>query len=183
MMPSDNREKNPADAEGLFRSLVGGLISHLDAEIVLYRVFESVVRKERDILLHPSPDIVHVNNLSKEECLLKARELETARMRIIGEIASLFNKPQSAITISFLLPCLEKEQREALRSRQQALLTLAADVKRINDTNGDIADSALANVKKSFNFINNLKAMHAGYMQTGKTAFGSRNGMLLCQEV
>jgi hypothetical protein len=184
MMPlSSTTENDRTDAEGLFRNLVDSLIFHLDREIALYREFRVVVYKERDVLRRPSPDVVQAINASKEACIRKARDLETARMRIITNIAALFNKKASEITISFLLPCLEKGQRDILRLRQEVLLSLAADVRKANENNWNVVDNSLASVKKSFHFINNLKAMHSGYLKSGKTGFGGVNGMLLCQEV
>ncbi len=184
MVPLSNTTQNDqTDAEGLFRNLVDSLIFHLDMEIALYQEFRVVVCRERDVLRRPSPDVFLAINASKEECIRKARDLETARMRIIKNIALLFNKKASEITISFLLPCLEKGQRDILRLRQEVLLSLAADVRKANENNWNVVDNSLASVRKSFNFINNLKAMHSGYMKSGKTCFGGANGMLLCQEV
>jgi hypothetical protein len=182
-MPSlDIAPDNDLAMEGVLKKLIDSLLLHLAREISLYEELREIVCAEREMAQRPSLDSLQSGNNKREACIVKARTLEDARMKIIKKLAAFFNQKEEVINISFLLPHVEEGQREKLRLRQERLSALIAEVRKAQETNRNVVAFLLSRVKSSLDFINDLQGMKSGYLKSGKMRSGRQNGVMLSQE-
>jgi len=142
------------------------LESSLDDLIKVYRHLLNVVRQERQILIAAKLDDLNENNRNKETTLVRASQLEEARIKITAELTASEGLDQPTKLLD-LARHVGGEIGDRLRSRQSVLELLLKRVRDHNQQNETLVNSALDAITGGIGSIRDLLKDKPTYKKTG----------------
>jgi len=113
---------------------------------------------------------------------LKSRILEEVRSNILKKIARHLDIDDNAVKLMSLANYAVIEQRQIIEDLKSDLVTIARDIRRMNDENKYILDISLNNIKGSLDFISSLIDRSGVYQGNGRIDEVQKNGRLLRTE-
>ena len=154
--------------------------------IGLHRRLMEAVRIEREALVSADLKGVQDTTLAKEGMIEQIRNLETARLKVMGVLAMAWKKPLRELSLPNVIIAIQgydPKAAEKLRSSQNALVML---IQRITDQNKE--NQVL--VEKFLGHLNNMKRNVLGeavprsnvYTPQGQRASGNPGARLISKE-
>lgn len=109
-------------------------------------VYEQVLaagQQKKSLLV--SADIQAMEQLNRQEAdlVVKVGNLETARTKLIREIAGLYNMPPQQLTLAVAQQLADRETSAQLCVLEQQLQQLITEIKSLNQLNGRLLQQAL----------------------------------------
>lgn len=172
----NSREDN--SCENIFASL----IEILRKELVVYQELKSTIVDEKIMLKKPTLDELNHNNARKENIILKARMLAEARTNILKKIARNFDINANSVILSHLIGYADNQQRAEIEEVRDALVLISREISGLNETNMNLLNVSMDNVKSSLDFINSIASSGSVYLQCGKVKALNKNGIYLHRE-
>lgn len=158
------------------------LVAHLEDLIKIYRHLLGVVRKEREILVSANIADLNENNKSKEAMLIKARDVEEARLNAAKALALSENLSENTKLLDFSRH-IGGETGERLRNIQSVLELLLKRVKEHNSQNEILVNSALNSITGAMGSIHDTLKDKPTYKKSGDiTSRPAGSGQLVSKE-
>lgn len=158
------------------------LESQLEDLVKVYRHLLGVVRKEREILIAANLDDLNENNRAKEAMLIKARQIESARLLAFRELTQLEGLSENTKLIE-LARVVGGDTGERLRNLQSVLELLLKRVREHNSQNEVLVQSALDSVTGAMGSIcNTLKDKPTYKKSGGVSSRPAESGQLVSKE-
>ncbi len=176
MILANCREEN--SCESIFTSL----IEILRKESFIYNDLKNCLINEKRLLIKPNLDELGHNNALKENIILKARMLEEARANILKRIARSLDISTNVVKLSQITSHAGLEQRKEIELLRDDLALIAREINALNQTNKDLLDASMGNIKSSLDFISSIMSSESVYMGCGKLKPAHNNGMYLHKE-
>jgi hypothetical protein len=163
--------------------LVVQLEANLEDLIRVYRHLLGVVRREKEILILAQLNELNENNKAKELTLLKAKELEESRMKIVKDLAIQENLTGVTKLLDFARE-FGGEVGERLRRLHSVLDLLLKRVREHNQMNEKLVKSALENITGAIGSIRDTLKDKPTYKKGGAvTQRPAESGQLVSKEV
>jgi hypothetical protein len=172
----NSREEN--SCENIFASL----IEILRKELTVYQELKSSIVYEKKILKKPTLDELNHNNARKENIILKARMLTEARTNVLKKITRNLDINTRSVKLSQLISYAGNEQRAEIEELRDALVLISQEITCLNETNKNLLNVSMDNVKSSLDFINSITSLGSVYQQYGKIKSADKNGIYLHKE-
>ena len=170
------REENSTE------SVFTALIDILRKELAVYQELKNCLINEKRLLIKPNLDELNHNNALKENIILKARMLEEARASILKRIARNLDIKANVVKLSQVASHAGPEQRKEIELIRDTLALIAREINALNETNKDLLDASMSNIKSSLDFISSIMSSESVYLECGKMKSAHKNGMYLHKE-
>ncbi|MBX6350581.1 MAG: flagellar protein FlgN [Clostridia bacterium] len=139
----------------------------LDEELALYRdLYALGVQKGRAIEAADVQALARVVE-GELECLARLERAEARRAKASAELAASLGAAAEA-TLHEILRLLPQEEREALKERRFALLSVMDEVRRVSGANEELLRQSLAYVNFSLGLIQRAQAAADVYDRDGR---------------
>lgn len=158
----------------------------LDSLVKIYRHILDVVRKEKDYLVTADMAELAESNRAKEAMLLKVREFETQRVKLVRKMAAELEIEGSSPSLKELAIYFGGDRGDKLRNIQNVLDLLLKRVAEHNRQNDELVQSALRNVQGAMDSIKKtVSAEDKGtYQRKGELqSIGTGSGRFVSREV
>lgn len=139
------------------------LVHNLEDMTKLYRTLLDAVRKEKDFLIKTDIEKINLNNLLKEQTLMKIKSLDALRFNYASELAKLVGADFKEPRLLQMSQKIGGAEGDRLRSLHSTLEMITKRVVEINKENAIYAESALKNVDAA---MNNIKETFMGSQKT-----------------
>ncbi len=160
------------------------LETNLNAIVKVYRHLLNIVRQEKDILISANLDDLNENNHAKEVTLLKAKELEAARLKIVKELAAAEGLDPDSTKLMDFAKHYGGERGEKLMQVHAVLDLLLKRVRQFNEQNELLVNAALENITGGIQNIKDSISDKKNYKKGGKLQDTSTEaGQLVRREV
>lgn len=164
--------------ENIFASLV----EILRKELAVYQELKSTIVQEKKILQKPTLDELNHNNAQKENIILKARMLTEARTNILKKIALKLDINSKSVKLSQIIAYSDNQQRAEIEEVRDALVSISREIAGLNESNKNILNVSVHNIRSSLDFINSMMSSGPVYQQCGKIKSLDKNGIYLHKE-
>lgn len=135
-------------------TLTDNIISIITNQITLYEELLEISEEKKDALVNK--DTPALNTLvAKETGIVRLmQKLENAELRLLSDISLVINtNVQFARELIDLLP--KKEDKEAFQFLTEKRINIAVEIKKANEQNAKLLDSALTSVDFTLNLMYN----------------------------
>jgi hypothetical protein len=157
--------------------------TQLEDLVKVYRHLLGVVRKEREILIAANLDDLNENNKTKEAMLIKARQIEEARLTTVKNLTTLEGWSESTKLLD-LAKLIGGDSGERLRNLQTVLELLLKRVKDHNSQNEVLVKSALDNITGAIGSIRDTLKDKPTYKKSGGIeSRPTESGQLVSKEI
>ncbi len=116
-------------------SLINKLTETVSEEVKQYELFLQLLTEQQNHLVEN--DLNGLNNVIKqqEEAIVRSRDLEKIRMRVVNELSNHLDADPNDLTLSRITRDLSRPQAERLEAMQKRLLDLHAKINRVKSKN------------------------------------------------
>lgn len=187
-MPAADRtlslpESLPESSVEEIRILATSLLECLGKETQIYRQFIEVMKAEREILRKPSLETLSANNLKKERCLSKASHYERKRLETMQKLRrTLALGSNEELDPDLISSCAGIDIKQQLRDGNDALFSLAREVKDRTSRNKGLLKDYIACSRKTLLFTQKLTSSTMNYLSSGRLSMALPNGRLVNRE-
>lgn len=147
--------------------LLSQLEEVLKNEVALYSQILSIGRQKTDIIIKGKVNQLAILVEQEQEIVAKLAKLELSRDNVSSLIHKELQLPNKEITLTELLSHIDKSRADALKSKQQKLLDVLAELKTVNDENGKLINNSLDYIDFSINVLSNAANPGNNYTQAG----------------
>lgn len=160
-------------------SLIEDLINTLDLENEEYTELLRISHDKTPVII--AGDVAKLNDIIAEEQLHtdKVAALESRRIQVVNDIATVLNKDVDTLTIKKIIGLLkgqDKEQSALAKVHDKLKLTLN-DMVVVNEINKQLIEESLELVEFNINYLNSINQMPetANYTKDAYNASGISN--------
>lgn len=154
--------------------------------IGLHRQLLDTVRMEHDALVQADLKSIEECTFAKQALIEAIKQLETERLKAIGELAVLWKKAPSELTLSKIIIEVQGNDLKFADSLRSALNTLTIMVKRVaeqNDENRILVERCLEHIREmKKNVLGEATPKSDVYTAKGKKASNGASSRLLSKE-
>lgn len=160
------------------------LETNLNAIVKVYRHLLNIVRQEKEILIAADLEKLNENNHAKEVTLLKAKELEQTRLKIVKELAAAEGLDPEKTKLMDFARHFGGERGDKLMQVHSVLDLLLKRVRQFNEQNELLVNAALENITGGMQNIRDSISDKKNYKKGGKLQDSSTEaGQLVRREV
>lgn len=140
-------------------SLMENLIEVLNLQCEAYGELYKLSDEKTSIIV--KGDLALLTKITDDEQMAVSRvnQLDAKRAEVMGDIANVLNKDVNTLTLSSLIEMLSTrpDEQKALISAKENLLKVAADMKRVNERNGELLKNSLEMIEFDLNLMQAMK--------------------------
>lgn len=116
-------------------SLINKLTETVSQEVRQYELFLQLLTEQQNHLVENDLDGLNSVISQQEEAIVRSRDLEKTRMRVVNELSNHLDADPNDLTLSRITRDLSKPQAERLEAMQKKLLDLHAKINRVKSKN------------------------------------------------
>ena len=141
-------------------SLMENLVDILDQECNMFETLLGLSSKKTPIIIKGDLDELAKITDEEQRIVGSIQSLERKREVAMKDIANVLNKDVNSLKLTELIDVLEKrpDDQRNLASRRDRLVTVAGNVRRVNDQNQELLVSSLEMVQFEMNIIQASKS-------------------------
>ncbi len=158
------------------------LVEILRKELAVYEELKDAIDHEKIILQRPTLNELNHNNARKENIILKARMLIEARTNILNKIAVKLDINSKSVKLSQIIDYSDEKQKAEIDKIRDALVSISREINGLNESNKNILNVSVNNIRSSMDFINSMMSSGPVYQQCGKVKSLDKNGVYLNKE-
>ena len=159
------------------------LLRILERETELYRSMVAVIDKESNAAVRSDLNALSKSEAEKENMLVKIRQIEEERIRLVREIAETLGYPPRGFTITMIAELVGEPFTGRLSQAGTNLLTVLNTVKDANHRNKQLFEHSLELLRNSFNLLNELTGSDMVYYRTGNMQRSYQTGKCVNGEI
>ncbi len=156
---------------------VKALTEHLNNEIAVYKELVGVLQKETENLVARDYKGLYETSGRKGHIVLRINHMSEVRQGLMNEAARSFGAEPGG-NLSRIIELASFMDAEALRTAQNAILSIVEGVKEINKLNALVVEGSLDNINKTLGLLSNFMPKNV-YKPTGAFQSIAEKGLRL----
>ncbi len=163
--------------------LIDELINIFEKQVNLHQSLLAVLTEEKTSIIESNLTGLTKVNGEKETLILKIKNLEEKRLKLVERIAESLGEKSRNLTLKRLCEISEEPHSTRLDDCRLRLISLTNNVKKLNVENKILLTQAVKLVRGSFMLLDNLMSSNSVYYRTGEIENKGRSGRVISGEI
>lgn len=146
------------------------LVEIVQLEIGAFEALLETLTQEQVALVTQDLSGVEEAVTNQQALVERARSLEAARINVVERLRTLDDGAPGTVTLKELIDRIENPQAQKLREMREQLLTLQAEIRRVNRHNSALVKQSMKYVDKTLQILTGAGRAPGVYGQSGKVA-------------